>query len=308
MNPPFLFLVTWAAILVSSCHFNPENVSPALSKYGRLRLLMTDDPFLFWNVSSVTVTINKIELKKKESREDDNDSTNMPVDSLDTDDSLSMGEHHHEHDPDSAMWITVLDSPMVINLSDLRNGITQELANDSIPAGTYSMIRLFISEANIMLKNGIDFDVKVPSGSESGFKVIIPSGLVVSGGSTAELLVDFNLSRSIVMLGPWDHPWGFHLKPVIRALDNNSCGKVEGFVMDSSTVAINGAYVWLADSEVVGSTVTEESGFYRLMGIPAGTYNLFAAKQGYDTTKIENIRVSRLGVTKIDLKLNPALP
>ena len=43
--------------------------------------------------------------------------------------------------------------------------------------------------------------MKVPSGEQTGIKVFIDPGIHVEGGISAELLLDFDLSKSFVMRG-----------------------------------------------------------------------------------------------------------
>ena len=203
------------------------------------------------------------------------------------------------------VFVTVLSTPLEINLMDLRNGVTLDLADASIPAGTYDMVRLYITKASIVMNNGASFDLKIPGAAESGLKIFIPSGIVVNSDNTSELLLDFNLNRSLVILGPRENPKGYHLRPVIRAVDNNYCGKLDGHVMDTSKMAISGAYIWLKGDTVISSTTSEQSGFYRMIGLPEGDYTLFAAKEGYDTAKIEDLHIYGKRESKANIELTP---
>lgn len=303
-----LWWILFSVLLVSSCMNNGDNVAPSNQQStGQIQLLLTDDPWILDNINSVTITIDKIELRKMDSTEMDEHSGE---DSSEMDDHSGMGEDEHsggDNDKeDSSSFVTVLSEPVDINLMDLRNGITTVLADTSIEAGTYNMIRLYISEAKVELKDSTTIDVKVPGGSESGLKIFIPSGFTVDGGLSSELLLDFNLERSLVFEGSWDNPVKIILKPVIRAVDNSYCGKIMGHVTDTSMAAIQGAYVWLKSDSVVSSTTSEESGFYQMIGIPEGTYTLYAAMQGYDTTEVNDINISGREHTKIDLELTPS--
>ncbi len=321
-------------LLAAACTDNLDRIAPGnnsgsnnnnYNATGRLRLLLTDDPlFSLSNISSVTITITKIELRKEEAIESDRDSD---VDTTQNTGSLAENagemEHHEEgmEENDSTHWedneackcgengedsmnyVTVLKSPANINLMDLRNGITSLLSDTTIQAGTYNMIRLFISDANIILADGTSFKLTVPSGSHSGLKIFIPGGIEINGGLSSQLLVDFDLNRSLVVLGSDLHPKGFHLKPVIRVVDNYSCGKIEGFVTDTSIIGIKGAYVWLKNDSVISSAITEENGFYKMIGIPQGTYTLYSTMQGYDTAEVDNVRIMGRSKTIVDMKL-----
>lgn len=305
----FLF----ASMLISSCINNQDNVVPQnkLNATGQFHLMLTDDPLIIQSISNVNITIDKIALRKMDSTEvGELDSSQMNEENTSESgemNSIGMDEHNGMDSDDlNNTYVTVLDTPQEINLMDLRNGITIDLADTNIHAGTYDMIRLYITKASIEMKNGDTFNLKMPGASTSGLKIFIPSGLVVNANNSTELLLDFNLDRSLVVLGSRDHPNGFLLKPVIRAVDNSYCGKLEGHVMDTTMRAVQGAYVWLKGDSVISSTTSEESGFYKMIGIPEGTYTLFAAMQGYDTTRIENLQLSGKRETKVDIKLIPS--
>ncbi len=295
-RPEILYWLIFVLMVMSACTNNQDQVSPAtLKKSGNLQLLLTDDPiFSFDNISKVNITISKIEIMNEGGKEEENSTNNS-------------GNCECDNGEDSLSYVTVFNTPKVINLLDLRNGITSLLSDTAIQAGTYNMIRLYISDANVELTNGTSFNLTVPSGSTSGLKIFIPGGITIKGGVSSELLLDFDLNRSLVILGSVLHPHGFHLKPVIRAVDNFSCGKVEGHVTDTTMTALKGAYVWLKTDSIISSTTTEGSGFYQMIGIPEGTYNLFATMQGYDTTEIDNVHVSGRSKTIVDLKLKNVL-
>ena len=306
----FLFI----ALFLSACTNNQDSISPGnltSAKSGQLHLMITDDPLLLQNVSQVNVTINKIALMDTSGFNDPDEGENVnnsEMENSENDHNGNSGEmDDNSNNSDSGgSYVTVLSSPQQINLMDLRNGVTLDLGNTTIPEGTYYMIRLYISDASIVMNSGASFDLKIPGAAEFGLKIFVPAGITVTADNTTELLIDFNLNRSLVALGPRDNPTGFHLHPVIRAVDNTYCGKLEGRVTDTSKVAISGAYVWLMADTVVSSTTTQESGFYRMIGLPEGDYTLFAAKEGYDTAKIEDLHVWGRRESREDIELIPS--
>lgn len=56
---------------------------------------------------------------------------------------------------------------MEINLLELTNGVTELIAD--LEVGTYDEIRLHAVDAKVTLKDGLDYYLKIPSGSCSGF-------------------------------------------------------------------------------------------------------------------------------------------
>ena len=137
------------------------------------------------------------------------------------------------------------------------------------------------------------FNMKVPSGEQTGIKVFINPEIHVEGGISAELLLDFDLSKSFVMRGHMAHN-GFIFKPCIRATNNSTAGRIEGFVTDNSPdkVGIENATVSLQkDAEELATALTDASGHYVFIGIPAGTYLMSATKENFDVANVEGIVV-----------------
>src|SRR5690606_16229119 len=147
---------------------------------------------------------------------------------------------------------------------------------------------------------------KVPSGSQSGIKIFVHPGITVTTGLTAELLLDFDVSKSFVVKGnahDLENIKGFNFKPVIRAVNNSFAGRIDGYVWDEDEIALEGATVWLEKDSVVSTTVTDLQGYFALIGIPEGSYNLMSAKEGYDTLVHENIKVTTANKSEINLQL-----
>jgi len=194
-----LFTILSAAVLMSGCNKTETTTGGP----GRISVKITDDPFNINSVESATVTITKIEIRKAGS---------------------------NEGDP----FLVLSENPVTIDLFQLRNGITQELVNLEVPQGNYDLIRLYVDDANLKMKEIAEpFNMKVPSGEQTGIKVFINPEIHVEGGISAELLLDFDLSKSFVMRGKMAHN-GFIFKPCIRATNNSTAGRIEGVVTDNS--------------------------------------------------------------------------
>ena len=106
------------------------------------------------------------------------------------------------------------------------------LDNQSVPAGAYEWIRLLIeSQQNTMssyveLKSGAQYSLYVPSGEESGLKLI--RGFNVAVGGKSDFTVDFDLRKSVIA-PPGQSP-NYMLKPVLRIVDNLQVGTISGTV------------------------------------------------------------------------------
>lgn len=253
-----LLLAIFAAVVFISGCSKTETGGP-----GRLIVKITDDPFNISSVKSAEVTISKIEIRKAGA---------------------------NEGDP----FIELLINPVTIDIFKLRNGITKELVNLTVPQGDYDLVRLFVDEANLTLNDPEEtFNMKVPSGEQTGIKVFVNPVIHVEGGISAELLLDFDLSKSFVMRGH-NAQNGFIFKPCIRATNNSIAGRIEGVVTDNSQdkVVIKDATVSLQkDAEEPITTLTDASGHYVFAGVLAGTYSVSAEKENYAASGVKSVVV-----------------
>ncbi len=264
-----LFLTIGGIFGLQGCGNQDEN-----SVTGRLVIKMTDAPFDYSLVKEANVTIGRIELRSK--------------------------------DEEGSEKIMLSEEEVELNLLDLQNGITAELVDLEVPAGNYDLIRLYISKSGLVLEGDQEFDLKVPSGAQSGLKVFVHPNITVTGGLTTELLLDFDVSKSFVPKGNLikGKVEGFNFKPVIRAVNIATTGRIEGMVYDSTELAVSGAMAWIENDTVVATTLSDESGFYALTGIPAGEYELYCTKEGYDTLKVQDVKVDAGNKTEIDAEIN----
>ncbi len=261
---------------------------------GRLVLKVTDCPFPIKYVESATVTITKIEIRQAGNYRIRNRFSSFPDDTV----------GNERNNP----FIVLSEDTITFDLLNLRNGITQELLNLEIPQGTYDLIRLYVADAGLKIKeHNSPFQTKIPSGSQTGIKIFIRPPLVVEGGLTTELLLDFDLSRSFVMMGNMHHPagiTGFIFKPVIRAVNNSTAGRIEGIVSDTSMARLANAQVWIEQDTIVSTAFTDTTGYYAMIGIPAGTYSAYATKENYDTVCVKDVKVTAANRTVVHFVLN----
>ena len=256
----FSILTLALLVLLNSCDKTSEN-----SGIGKLTINVTDAPFPIDLVESATVTITKVEIRK-------------------AGDGIS----------DGSPFIVLLEDTITFNLVELRNGVVDELLEMEIPEGKYNLLRLYVEEASLKIKNGDTYKVKVPGGQQTGIKIFVRPEFYVTGGLTTELLLDFDLSRSFQMIGSFSNPHGingFHFKPVIRAVNNSTAGRITGIVTDTSLVKLVNAQVWVKKDTLIAETYTDTLGHYAFIGMPAGEYSIFATKENYDTVNYSGINV-----------------
>lgn len=268
-----ILFIALMGLLLFGCSDATDN-----SSTGKLSLTITDSPFLVDWLDSAIVNIKKIEIRNKV------DSSGSP-------------------------FLVLSEEAQSVNLLDLRNGVTEELFNLDIPVGSYDLIRLYVESAKVKFTDGSVYDLNIPSGEQTGIKIFISPDIEVSGGLTAELLIDFDISKSFLLMGNPNSPAdvkGVKFKPVIRAVNQSNAGRVSGTVSDTSDVFLADAQVWISTSDsVLTSSFTSESGAYQLIGIPAGSYTLSASIADYDTVTVENISVVSGNMTEQDFVLTP---
>ena len=250
-------------LMFSACS---ESISPDNNRPGKLVIKITDAPFPIDLIDSAGVTITKIEIRK-------------------------AGDGMSDGNP----FVVVSENTMSFNLVELRNGVFESLPEIEIPQGNYDLIRLYVDEASLKIKDGDLYTVKVPSGKQTGIKIFIHPELSIAGGLTTELLLDFDLSRSFVIQGNPMTPAGikgFLFKPVIRAVNMSTAGRIEGMVTDTSKVKIKEPTVWIKQDTVVATVIGDTLGHYVLPGVPSGTYSIFATKENYDTVSYDGLKVT----------------
>lgn len=251
---------------------------------GRVVVKITDEPFPITLIEKASVTISKVEIRVAGTEEEPSDS---------------------ETGGEESSFIVIFDDSHDAILTDLRNGVTDELANLEIPADEYDLVRIHVTNASITLKDNGTIPVNVPSGEQTGVKVFIKPGVILGGNQTAEVLLDFNLEKSFVPIGEWSDPENierFNFKPVIRAVNNLQTGMIKGFIF-SDMDPLEDVVVSVEEKDQQLSTLTEEDGSYAILGIPVGAYQITADKEGYISTTCAEVEVLAGKATEKDFVL-----
>ena len=225
---------------------------------GTLSVSLTDDP---GDYASVFVTIDEVQVKKVGAAE---------------------GE---------SGWVTVGAPGKTFDLLELQNGVIAGLGLAEIEAGQYNQMRLILGAepddqtehpyANYLIIEGDGGDpveLKVPSGFQTGIKII--HGFTIVADGATELILDFDADKSVHKAGNSGQRL---MKPTIKVLDTLE-NSVSGTV-DPARARIS-AQIYDADADyvdriaVVGGSVSDENGDY-LLYLPPDTYNIVATKAGY---------------------------
>ena len=130
-------------------------------------------------------------------------------------------------------------SPMNINLLNLYGNRSEALiSNEAVPGGEYEWIRLDVNaiydsvlDSYIVLNDGSEHELDIPSGSNTGLQ--INNVGLIEPNTKVNLTIDFDLSRSVVVSSG-----DYHLKPVLRLVDNDEVGTLTGEV-DEGLLVVN---------------------------------------------------------------------
>jgi hypothetical protein len=185
-------------------------------------------------------------------------------------------------------WLNVLTDTTTVNLLDWSNGNTMILGSEDVPAGKYTQIRIKIIDAEIGV-NGQVFPLDVPSGAQSGLK--FGPQFTINEGSSYEIVIDFDASRSIVTTGPAHNPTGYKLKPRIRVTSTAITGSISGVVINPASLPI--AYAIQNGDTTTSSIIDTTSGVFKLAFLPEGLYTVDVAdtSSGYFSTDSINVTV-----------------
>jgi len=234
------------------------------SDTGTVRMQLTDAPFPFDMLDSAAVAISGVEV-------------------------------HVISDPgDDGGFQTISTEEDTVNLLDLQNGVTRILGEAEVPVGYINQVRLLVVDAWVVLDDGREFHLEIPSGDRSGIKIHVAPFIEVRGGDITDLLLDFDVSRSF-------HPIPasatqsadireFHFRPSLRAVNLSTTGSISGRVLDDmdtpsdpdDDVPIEDASVTVfKDGDEIASTATDSDGNFVLLGLPAGGVTLAAIASGF---------------------------
>jgi hypothetical protein len=125
--------------------------------------------------------------------------------------------------------------PKTIDLLNQSGTASAVLFNQPIPAGSYGQIRLMVvadgdpSNSYITLSDGTMHGLQVPSGSETGLKLV--SGFTVASSGVVDYTIDFDL-RQAITCPPGQAP-ACILKPTEKLVDNTAVGNIQGVVSNT---------------------------------------------------------------------------
>lgn len=194
-------------------------------------------------------------------------------------------------------WIVINEIPGKYDLLQLMNGASVVLGENFLAPGDYEQVRLILGDDNYIYENGIKHSLVVPSGQQTGVKLI--HQFTIEPGSLYELFLDFNADKSVHQTGNGK----YMLKPTVRVQAVVTSGTISGQVLPLDADAM----IWTAAGQDTVSTYADTSGNFKLMCLPEGIYdvNIEPANTAYQSKVITGVNVyarqnTDLGVITLD--------
>lgn len=197
MNRFSTFLLCGLVYILSACEaVFQADLSTESSGDTRLNIRLTDDPI---DLEAVNIDLQRVRVK---------------------------GENGFEE-------IDLETNAGIYNLLDFQNGLDTLIATADLSMGRIKEVRLILGNNNSVISAGETYDLKIPSGSQSGIK--IKTCLVLDDLPDFDLLLDFDAAASIHCTGNGK----FIMHPVIRILSADArCGAEEGEDLDNLPQAV----------------------------------------------------------------------
>lgn len=267
-----LFLAVTSA-LVAGCNSDSSDT-------GRLSLQVTDAPVD--SASKVVVSFSGVELQSSGSRTE-----------------------------------ILFAEPRSIDLLALQGSNSASLLDgQALPAGEYQWLRLLVNaeqdgvlDSYIEFEDGSQEELSVPSGSQTGLKLV--RGFTLLAGGSADFTIDFDLRKSIVDPNGGQ---GMHLKPALRLIDNAQSGTITGTLAGEllaeacADVSLDaGAVYAFVGSDAVADDVDGDAGdpltsalvqenagvySYELGFMPVGSYTLaYSCEAAADSPENDDVIV-----------------
>lgn len=247
--------------------------SPVSSTSGTVRITMTDAPGEF---DAVNLVVTEVAIHR-----------GLP-DSLETEgveDSVSG-------------WEILSDVPATYDLLALRNGVFTTIAQGLVPAGHYTQIRLKLGAGSNVVVDGTTYPLTVPSGLQSGYKLVGEFDVPASG--LLELALDFDAARSVHQTGAGV----YMLKPTVRVMPTYDVGGIRGTIVPDSTAA----WVYaISGTDTIAAALPALDGSFAIMLLKAGSYDVaIHPETGYRDTVLAGVMVTAQSVTELgEVALTP---
>jgi hypothetical protein len=179
-------------------------------------------------------------------------------------------------------WFVVNDEERTFDLLELSNGAMAVLGDTELEPGRYTQIRLILSEGSNVVVDGVTHSLTIPSGFQTGYKLVHSFDL--EPDYIYELLIDVDVHNSI-----HSSALGYMLKPTARVKPLALTGAIQGVVSPPGVNSL--VSVIAADTVMTTAYPDAETGYFKFLGIPAGTFDLEVEANGYVTEIVTGVAV-----------------
>lgn len=134
----------------------------------------------------------------------------------------------------NGVTVVLSDVEQPFDLLTLQDGVTAPLADVSLSDGTFRQLRVVVSEdASLLMTDSTIQELKIPSGSTSGIKVIdLPEISLADSVERVVITIDFDAEDSFIRAGnsgmylfrPVIKPYSFAINGVERITPADSTG------------------------------------------------------------------------------------
>jgi hypothetical protein len=122
--------------------------------------------------------------------------------------------------PGGSEEIELNTNAAIYNLLDFQNGIDVLVANAMVSLEEIRQVRLILGEDNTVVVDGVEYDLRIPSSSQSGLKIQVC--LDLTGTPQYDLILDFDAAESVRQIGNGQ----YKMHPVIRVVNPDAqCGR-----------------------------------------------------------------------------------
>jgi len=177
---------------------------------------------------------------------------------------ISEVEVHTSGSAEGEGWIVLNDSTRYFDLLQLSNGANVLLGDAQLEAGNYTQIRLIVTGESYVIFHGIKTKMTIAGGIQTGIK--LNHQFTIEAGVTYNLFLDFNAESSVHFQGNGS----CSLTPVIRIVPGETSGSISGKVLPLEA----SAKIWTLAGSDTASTFPDESGYFKLMALPEGKYDV----------------------------------
>lgn len=240
----FITPVLFSLLLFISCEKAEQNIPTADT--AKLELYLTDAPGSY---RSVYLDIKKVSVRI---------------------------DYASSQNTDAGQWQNLpMEQPSLFDLLSLRNGKDTLLAAGQVKAGTLREIRLKLGKkSKVILHDGSTAILRCPDSIHSDAMLVLGAGNRTTGNQEVHhLVLDFDLSRSIIPTASSKDSTqtAYMFIPATRTFSKEAGGAIQGWVFPEAARA----KVMALDAEKdTFTTRPDANGYYKLWGIPAGTYTL----------------------------------